>query len=74
MGCYFALLKANHFAIQLLNWAGILKKWENKNINKNFLKLGSQCDQFRFNVIPEFQIYRNILGSQMFSLKDCVSL
>lgn len=71
MGCYFALLKANHFAIQLLYWAGISKKWENKNIKKNFLKLGSQCGQFRFNVIPEFQIYRNILGSQMFSLKDC---
>ena len=31
MGCYFALLKANHFSIQLLNWAGV------KNTPINFL-------------------------------------
>lgn len=48
MGCYFAFLKTNHLTIQLLNWAGVKKEKKSK--------LGPQCDQSIFNVIPEFQI------------------
>ena len=32
----------------------------------------SMCSIYS-QLIPEFQIYRKILGSQMFSLKDCAS-
>jgi len=66
MGCYHAFLKTNRLTIQLLNWAGVKTKNKTKQNKKQktkkskkdfFLKIGPQCDQSIFNVIPEFQIH-----------------